>query len=115
MSDFLISARKYRPTEFSDVVDQESVTEVLNSAISNGKLSQALLFTGPRGVGKTSCARIVARKINNFEINDDPDKNGVELYWDRSQNMWPKDENKNLTMYIKPLDLRSLLDEIEKK
>ena len=79
MSDFLISARKYRPTEFSDVVDQESVTEVLNSAISNGKLSQALLFTGPRGVGKTSCARIVARKINNFEINDENSYNIFEL------------------------------------
>ena len=45
---------------------------------------------------------------------DDPDKNGVELYWDRPQNMWPKDENKNLTMYTKPLDLRSLLAEVEK-
>ena len=46
---------------------------------------------------------------------DDPDKNGVELYWDRPQNMWPKDENQNLTMYTKPLDLRSLLAEVEKK
>ena len=55
MSDFLISARKYRPTEFSDVVDQESVTELLNSAISNGKLSQALLFTGPRGWKNQLC------------------------------------------------------------
>ena len=46
---------------------------------------------------------------------DDPDNNGVELYWDRPQNMWPKDENQNLTMYTKPLDLRSLLAEVEKK
>ena len=46
---------------------------------------------------------------------DDPDKNGVELYWDRPQNMWPKDKNQNLTMYTKPLDLRSLLAEVEKK
>ena len=46
---------------------------------------------------------------------DDPDKNGVELYWDRPQNMWPKDENQNLTMYTKPLDLQSLLAEVEKK
>ena len=46
---------------------------------------------------------------------DDPDKNGLELYWDKPQNMWPKDENKNLNMYTKPLDLRLLLDEVEKK
>ena len=46
---------------------------------------------------------------------DDPDKNGVELYWDRPQNMWPKDENQNLTMHTKSLDLRSLLAEVEKK
>lgn len=46
---------------------------------------------------------------------DDPDKNGVELYWDRPQNMWPKDESQNLTMYTKSLDLRSLLAELEKK
>jgi len=46
---------------------------------------------------------------------DDPDKNGLELYWDKPQSMWPKDENKNLNMYTKPLDLRLLLDEVEKK
>ena len=46
---------------------------------------------------------------------DDPDKNGLELYWDKPQNIWPKDENKNLNMYTKPLDLRLLLDEVEKK
>ena len=43
---------------------------------------------------------------------DDPDKNGVELYWDRPKTMWPKDKNQNLTMYTKPLDLESLLAEI---
>ena len=68
MSDFLVSARKYRPVNFEDVVGQQAITSTLKNAISNNKLAQALLFTGPRGVGKTSCARIVARKINNFKI-----------------------------------------------
>ena len=79
MSDFLISARKYRPVNFEDVVGQQAITSTLKSAISNNKLAQALLFTGPRGVGKTSCARIVAREINNFKINDDNSYNIFEL------------------------------------
>ena len=79
MSNFLVSARKYRPVNFEDVVGQETITTTLKNAISNNKLAQALLFTGPRGVGKTSCARIVAREINNFEINDDNSYNIFEL------------------------------------
>ena len=79
MSDFLVSARKYRPVNFEDVVGQQAITSTLKSAISNNKLAQALLFTGPRGVGKTSCARIVAREINNFKINDDNSYNIFEL------------------------------------
>ena len=79
MSDFLVSARKYRPLNFEDVVGQQAITSTLKSAISNNKLAQALLFTGPRGVGKTSCARIVAREINNFKINDDNSYNIFEL------------------------------------
>ena len=79
MSDFLVSARKYRPTTFEDVVGQHTITSTLKNAISNKKLAQALLFTGPRGVGKTSCARIVAREINNFKINDDNSYNIFEL------------------------------------
>ena len=79
MSDFLVSARKYRPVNFEDVVGQESITTTLKNAITNNKLAQALLFTGPRGVGKTSCARIVAREINSFEINDDNSYNIFEL------------------------------------
>ena len=79
MSNFLVSARKYRPVNFEDVVGQEIITTTLKNAISNNKLAQALLFTGPRGVGKTSCARIVAREINNFEINDDNSYNIFEL------------------------------------
>ena len=79
MSDFLVSARKYRPVNFEDVVGQKAITSTLKNAISNNKLAQALLFTGPRGVGKTSCARIVAREINNFKINDDNSYNIFEL------------------------------------
>ena len=79
MSDFLVSARKYRPVNFEDVVGQQAITSTLKNAISNNKLAQALLFTGPRGVGKTTCARIVAREINNFKINDDNSYNIFEL------------------------------------
>ena len=79
MSDFLVSARKYRPTSFDGVVGQQSITSTLKNSIKNNKLAQALLFTGPRGVGKTSCARIVAREINDFEINDDNSYNIFEL------------------------------------
>ena len=79
MSDFLVSARKYRPVNFEDIVGQQAITSTLKNAISNNKLAQALLFTGPRGVGKTSCARIVAREINNFKINDDNSYNIFEL------------------------------------
>ena len=79
MSGFLVSARKYRPVNFEDVVGQQVITSTLKNAISNNKLAQALLFTGPRGVGKTSCARIGAREINNFKINDDNSYNIFEL------------------------------------
>jgi len=62
-----VSARKYRPLGFEEVVGQEHITTTLKNAIDNNKLAQALLFCGPRGVGKTTCARIVARMINGFE------------------------------------------------
>lgn len=67
MENFVVSARKYRPTGFEEVVGQEHITTTLRNAIDNNKLAQALLFCGPRGVGKTTCARIVARLINGFE------------------------------------------------
>jgi DNA polymerase-3 subunit gamma/tau len=79
MSNFIISARKYRPVNFDDVIGQKVITNTLKEAIKNNKLAQALLFTGPRGVGKTSCARIVARELNNFEISDDNSYNIFEL------------------------------------
>ncbi len=64
MEHFVVSARKYRPQTFKDVVGQSAITNTLLNAIENNHLAQALLFTGPRGVGKTTCARILAKMIN---------------------------------------------------
>ena len=79
MNEYVISALKYRPTEFNEVIGQSSITQTLTNAINLNQLPQALLFCGPRGVGKTSCARILARKINNQEKEDDIKFNVFEL------------------------------------
>ena len=64
MSDFIVSARKYRPATFRSVVGQQHITSTLQNAIERGQLAHAYLFCGPRGVGKTTCARIFAKAIN---------------------------------------------------
>ena len=79
MNEYVISALKYRPTDFNEVIGQSSITQTLTNAINLNQLPQALLFCGPRGVGKTSCARILARKINNQEKEDDIKFNVFEL------------------------------------
>ena len=64
MKEYIVSARKYRPTSFDTVVGQQALTTTLKNAVKSGKLAHAYLFCGPRGVGKTTCARIFAKAIN---------------------------------------------------
>jgi len=70
-NNYLVSARKYRPQDWDSVVGQSGITQTLQKAISSGTIAQAYLFCGPRGVGKTTSARIFARAINGFEPDDD--------------------------------------------
>ena len=71
MDNFIVSARKYRPQHFNTVVGQSHITNTLKNAIATGQLAQAYLFCGPRGVGKTTCARIFAKTINCTNITAD--------------------------------------------
>jgi DNA polymerase III subunit gamma/tau len=70
MDNFIVSARKYRPATFDTVVGQSHITNTLKNAIRNNQLAHAFLFTGPRGVGKTTCARIFAKTINCMNLQD---------------------------------------------
>ena len=63
------SASEYRPKDFNEMIGQDAIVKTLSNAIDSQKIPQALLFCGPRGVGKTSCARILAKKINDLDEN----------------------------------------------
>lgn len=101
MEHFIVSARKYRPTTFKSVVGQQAITNTLENAIANNHLAQALLFTGPRGVGKTTCARILAKRINQEStenLNEDFAFNIFEL--DAASNN-SVDDIRNLTDQVR--------------
>ena len=76
MNDYIVSARKYRPMSFDSVVGQKALTTTLKNAVLSGKLAHAYLFCGPRGVGKTTCARIFAKVINCMHPTADGDACG---------------------------------------
>ena len=71
MDNFIVSARKYRPANFHSVVGQDAITTTLKNAVKTGQVAQAFLFCGPRGVGKTTCARILAKALNCQHLTED--------------------------------------------
>jgi DNA polymerase III subunit gamma/tau len=102
MESYVVSARKYRPQVFETVVGQQHITTTLQRAIENNQLAQAMLFCGPRGVGKTSCARILAREIN--KANDEH-----PLDSDYSFNIFELDAASNNGVDA----IRSLVDQVQ--
>ncbi len=113
MENFIVSARKYRPATFDMVVGQDSITNTLKAAIKSGHLTQAYLFCGPRGVGKTTCARIFAKTINCSNLKEngeacDECESCLSFNTLRSFNIHELDAASN----NKVDDIRSLTDQV---
>ncbi|KAA6347126.1 DNA polymerase III subunit tau [termite gut metagenome] len=113
MDNYIVSARKYRPATFHSVVGQKSLTTTLKNAIQNNKLAHAYLFCGPRGVGKTTCARIFAKTINCLNLQADGEAcNECEsckaFNENRSYNIYELDAASNNSVD----DIRSLTDQV---
>ena len=112
MENFVVSARKYRPATFASVVGQSHITSTLKNAIARGQLAHAYLFCGPRGVGKTTCARIFAKAINCFSPIDNEACNECEscrsFNEGRSFNIHELDAASNNSVE----DIRSLTDQV---
>jgi DNA polymerase III subunit gamma/tau len=113
MENFIVSARKYRPATFDMVVGQNSITNTLKAAIKNGHLTQSYLFCGPRGVGKTTCARIFAKTINCSNLKEngeacDKCESCLSFNTLRSFNIHELDAASN----NKVDDIRSLTDQV---
>ncbi len=113
MENFIVSARKYRPDTFESVVGQRSITTTLRNAIKTNKLAHAYLFCGPRGVGKTTCARIFAKTINCQNRNDATEACGVcesckAFDGSRSYNIHELDAASNNSVE----DIRNLIDQV---
>ncbi len=113
MDNFIVSARKYRPSTFDMVVGQDSITNTLKAAIKRGHLTQAYLFCGPRGVGKTTCARIFAKTINCSNLKEngeacDECESCLSFNTLRSFNIHELDAASN----NKVDDIRSLTDQV---
>ena len=113
MENFIVSARKYRPSKFLDVVGQEQVSETLKKALSSNKLAQSFLFCGPRGVGKTTCARILAKAINCENPNADFEPCGecnscTSFNQNASFNIFELDAASNNSVD----DIRNLVDQV---